>query len=85
MTASSAAAIDQAYRFVSRVPAFDKSSSDPVDTATGVAVNKTITLTNGPSVAARLCRPYPLPLFCIPPGIVAPSFCLIQRHLVDKK
>jgi hypothetical protein len=37
--------LDRAYRFASKVPAFDISSSDPVDTATGVAVNKTITLT----------------------------------------
>jgi methionine-rich copper-binding protein CopC len=46
MSASTAAiGIDRAYRFASKVPAFDISSSDPVDTATGVAVNKTITLT----------------------------------------
>ena len=46
MSASSAAiGIDRTYRFASRVPVFDISSSDPVDTATGVAVNKTITLT----------------------------------------
>jgi hypothetical protein len=40
-----AVGLDRAYRFASKVPAFDISSSDPVDTATGVAVNKTITLT----------------------------------------
>ena len=46
MSASTAGiGIDRAYRFASKVPAFDISSSDPVDTATGVAVNKTITLT----------------------------------------
>jgi hypothetical protein len=46
MSASTAAiGIDRAYRFASKVPAFDISSSDPVDTATGVPVNKTITLT----------------------------------------
>jgi methionine-rich copper-binding protein CopC len=46
MSASSAAiGIDRAYRFASKVTAFEISSSDPVDTATGVAVNKTITLT----------------------------------------
>jgi hypothetical protein len=38
-------AFDKINRFASKVPAFDISSSDPVDTATGVAVNKTITLT----------------------------------------
>jgi methionine-rich copper-binding protein CopC len=38
-------AIDRAYRFASKAPALEISSSDPVDTATGVAVNKTITLT----------------------------------------
>jgi hypothetical protein len=42
---AAAIGIDRAYRFASKVPAFDISSSDPVDTATGVAVNKTITLT----------------------------------------
>jgi len=47
MSSASAAAIgiDRAYRFASKVQAFDITSSDPVDTATGVAVNKTITLT----------------------------------------
>jgi hypothetical protein len=46
MSATPAAiGIDRAYRFASKVPAFDIPSSDPVDTATGVAVNKTITLT----------------------------------------
>jgi Big-like domain-containing protein len=38
-------AIDRAYRFASKAPLLEISSSDPVDTATGVAVNKTITLT----------------------------------------
>ena len=38
-------AIDSAYRYCSRVPEFVISSSDPTDTATGVLVNKTITLT----------------------------------------
>jgi hypothetical protein len=42
---ATAIGIDRAYRFASKVPAFEISSSDPVDTATGVAVNKTITLT----------------------------------------
>ena len=42
---ATAIGIDRAYRFASKVPAFDISSSDPADTATGVAVNKTITLT----------------------------------------
>ena len=43
MSASTGAiGIDGAYRFASKVPAFDISSSDPVDTATGVAVSKTI-------------------------------------------
>jgi hypothetical protein len=41
---ATAIGIDRAYRFASKVPAFEISSSDPVDTATGVAVNKTITL-----------------------------------------
>jgi hypothetical protein len=45
MKASTVIAIDRAYRFASKVPVFDISSSDPVDTATGVAVSKTITLT----------------------------------------
>ena len=40
-----AAAIDRAYRFTSKAPALEISSSDPTDTATGVSVNKTITLT----------------------------------------
>jgi methionine-rich copper-binding protein CopC len=44
MTAASIA-IDRAYRFASKVPVLDISSSDPVDTATGVTVSKTITLT----------------------------------------
>jgi Bacterial Ig-like domain len=38
-------AIDQAYRFASRTPALEISGSDPVDSATGVPVNKTISLT----------------------------------------
>jgi hypothetical protein len=42
---AAAIGIDRAYRFASKVPSFEISSSDPVDTATGVAVNKTITLT----------------------------------------
>ena len=42
---SKSLAIDRTYRFASKVPAFEISSSDPVDTATGVTVNKTITLT----------------------------------------
>ena len=42
---ATAIGIDRAYRFASKVPAFEISSSDPVDTATGIAVNKTITLT----------------------------------------
>jgi Bacterial Ig-like domain len=37
--------MDRAYRFASKVPAFEISSSDPADTATGVAVNKTISIT----------------------------------------
>jgi methionine-rich copper-binding protein CopC len=54
-SSTSAMALDRAYRFVSKVPAFDISSSDPVDTATGVAINKTISITfsmplNPPSV-----------------------------------
>jgi Bacterial Ig-like domain len=44
-TSSAAIGIDRAYRFASKVPVFDISSSDPEDTATGVPVNKTITLT----------------------------------------
>jgi hypothetical protein len=40
-----AVGLDRVYRFASKVPAFEISSSDPVDTATGVAVDKTITLT----------------------------------------
>ena len=43
---STTAAIDRAYRFSSRVPAFDISGSDPNDTTTGVPVNKTISLTS---------------------------------------
>jgi|GEM_PF-1728735 hypothetical protein len=38
-------AIDRAYRFASKAPNLDISSSDPADTAMGVPVNKTITLT----------------------------------------
>jgi hypothetical protein len=49
------APIDRAYRFASKVPAFEISSSDPVDTVTGVAVNKTITVT------------FSMPLY--PPGV----------------
>jgi hypothetical protein len=45
MVTSTAIAIDRAYRFASIAPALDISSSDPADTATGVPVNKTITLT----------------------------------------
>jgi methionine-rich copper-binding protein CopC len=45
MVTSTAIAIDRAYRSVSIAPALDISSSDPADTATGVPVNKTITLT----------------------------------------
>ena len=47
MKASTVIAIDRAYRFASKVPALEISSSDPSDTATGVPVNKTITLTLG--------------------------------------
>ena len=36
--------IDRAYRFASKAPLLEISSSDPVDTATGVAVSKTISL-----------------------------------------
>jgi len=39
-----AVGLDRAYRFASKVPAFDITSSDPTDTATGVAVNKTVRL-----------------------------------------
>jgi Bacterial Ig-like domain len=51
-----AAAIDRAYRFASKVPNLDISSSDPADTATGVPVNKTVTITfsmpiNSPSIS----------------------------------
>lgn len=38
------AAIDRAYRSASKAPALEISSSDPADTATGVPVNKTMTL-----------------------------------------
>jgi hypothetical protein len=40
-----AAAIDRAYRYASKVPAFEISSSDPSDTAIDVPVNKTISIT----------------------------------------
>jgi Bacterial Ig-like domain len=47
MAQNNAAAIkiDKAYRFASKAPALDISSSDPTDTDTGVPVSKTITLT----------------------------------------
>jgi methionine-rich copper-binding protein CopC len=38
-------ALDKINRFASKAPQLEISSSDPVDTATGVAVSKTITLT----------------------------------------
>jgi hypothetical protein len=38
-------AIDKAYRFASKAPPLEISSSDPADTARGVPVSKTITLT----------------------------------------
>jgi hypothetical protein len=44
-TQSYAAAIDRTYRWASKVSNLEISSSDPTDTATGVPVNKTITLT----------------------------------------
>lgn len=40
-----AAAIDRAYRYASKVPGFEISSSDPADQETDVAVDKTITIT----------------------------------------
>ena len=40
-----AAAIDRAYRWASKVPALEISSSDPTDTATDVPIDKTITIT----------------------------------------
>jgi hypothetical protein len=53
-----AVGLDRAYRFASKVPAFDISSLDPVDTATGVAVNKTITL---PSLCLYILQPLLIP------------------------
>ena len=44
-TQSIAAAIDSAYRYASKAPQLEISASDPADTATGVPVSKTITLT----------------------------------------
>jgi len=38
-------AFENIHRFASKAPNLDISSSDPVDTATGVVVSKTITLT----------------------------------------
>ena len=38
-------AYENIHRFASKAPLLEISSSDPVDTTTGVAVNKTITLT----------------------------------------
>ena len=38
-------AFDKINRFASKAPNLDITSSDPTDTATGVPVNKTITLT----------------------------------------
>ena len=45
MKASTVIAIDRAYRYASRVPPLEISTSDPSDAATNVPVNKTITLT----------------------------------------
>jgi Bacterial Ig-like domain len=45
MKASTVIAIDRAYRYASRVPPLEISTSDPSYAATNVPVNKTITLT----------------------------------------
>ena len=42
---ATAIAIDSAYRFASKAPLLEISSSDPADTAAGVPVSKTVTLT----------------------------------------
>jgi hypothetical protein len=45
MKASTVIAIDQAYRYASRVPPLEISTSDPSDAASNVPVNMIITLT----------------------------------------
>jgi hypothetical protein len=56
------AAIDRAYRFASKVPAFEISSSDPADSATGVAETNANTRTKAKTKGAssRLERQFEL-------------------------